>query len=96
MDLELAVCTDSQTFVFIKNGDNFVGSIGLRFKNSREVRMHLLNLDMNLDLASLMLLGQVVSRNNEPTLVDTTMEFPLTDLSIGIGFTSLDVESLSL
>ena len=96
MDLELVVWTDSQTFVLIKNGDNLVGSIEFRLENSREIGMHLLNLNLNLASLLLVLLGQIVSRDYEPALVDTTMELPLADLSIRIGFTSLDIESLAL
>jgi hypothetical protein len=42
------------------------------------------------------LLGQVVSRNYQPALIDSSMELPLTDLSVGVGLSSFDVESLAL
>ena len=44
----------------------------------------------------MVLLGQVIGRNDKPALVDSTVEFPLADFSVGVGLTSFDVKGLSL
>ena len=39
---------------------------------------------------------KVVSGNNKPGLIDPSMEFPLTDISVRIRLSSLDIQSFSI
>ena len=96
VNLEFSVLRNSQALVLIEDGDHLVGSVGLGLKDGRKVRVHLLNM-FGLSLhGGMVLLGQVIGRNDKPALVDSTVEFPLADFSVGVGLTSFDVKGLSL
>ena len=91
IDSQLVVLVDSKALVVVGEGKDLVGSVGHWLEDGRDIGVNWFLVGFNL-LGTVGL--DVVSWDDQPLLVDSSVEFPLTDLSVLVGLASLDVQGL--
>ena len=91
VELEFIVFGHGQAFVVVDDRYDFVGCFGLGLEFGRNIRNFIcFFFGLLLNFSSLGL--DVVSRDDQPSLVVVAMKLPLANLSVGIGFASFDVQ----